>query len=56
MNKHLKILTFYTIVYTIILSILVIIVEFSFGYWFDEYNFGPDMRGKEFKKLYLRTT
>ena len=55
MNKHLKILTFYTIAYTIILSILVIIIEFSFGYCLDEYNFGPDMRGKRIQKIIFKT-
>ena len=54
MNKHLKILTFYTIVYSIILIILVVIIEVSFGYWFDRYNFGPDMRGKRIQKIIFK--
>ena len=54
MNKHLKTLTFYTIVYSIILTILIVIIEILFGYWFDQYNFGPDMRGKRIQKIIFK--
>tara|TARA_B100001063_G_C16770068_1_gene561044 strand:+ start:2088 stop:3140 length:1053 start_codon:yes stop_codon:yes gene_type:complete len=38
----------------IILSFLVGVIEIFFGYWFDEYNFGPEMRGKRIQKVLFK--
>ena len=35
---------------TIVLFILVLVSELFFGYWFDKYDFGIDMRGKRIEK------
>ena len=53
MGKYLKVFSFYTIIYFIILSILIILTELTFGYWLDEYNFGPEMRGKRIQKIII---
>tara|TARA_Y100001958_G_C21179131_1_gene509363 strand:- start:182 stop:1234 length:1053 start_codon:yes stop_codon:yes gene_type:complete len=38
----------------IIFSFLVVVAEIFFGYWFDEYNFGPEMRGKRMQKVLFK--
>ena len=35
---------------TILLS-LVVLIELIFGYWFKDYNFGPELRGKRMQKI-----
>ena len=32
---------------------MIILIELTFGYWFDEYNFGPEMRGKRIQKIII---
>ena len=35
----------------LILLTLIICVDLIFGYWFKEYNFGPQLRGKRIQKI-----
>ena len=35
----------------LIFSILILIFDLIFGYWFQDYNFGTNMRGKRIQKI-----
>ena len=35
----------------LIFSILILFIELIFGYWFQDYNFGPNMKGKRIQKI-----
>tara|TARA_B100000989_G_scaffold295915_1_gene278000 strand:- start:2406 stop:3449 length:1044 start_codon:yes stop_codon:yes gene_type:complete len=35
---------------TVLLS-LIVLIELIFGYWFKDYNFGPELRGKRMQKI-----
>ena len=35
----------------LIISILILFIELIFGYWFQDYNFGTNMRGKRIQKI-----
>ena len=47
MSKLFKII-FYNI---FVLLVFILTIEIFFGYWFKEFNFGPDMRGKRIQKI-----
>ena len=47
MSKFFKII-FYNI---FVLLVFILTIEIFFGYWFKEFNFGPDMRGKRIQKI-----
>tara|TARA_B100000902_G_C27224117_1_gene871241 strand:- start:121 stop:1170 length:1050 start_codon:yes stop_codon:yes gene_type:complete len=32
-------------------TFLIVCIDLTFGYWFDDYNFGPNMRGKRVQKI-----
>ena len=39
----------------LVLISLILLIELFFGFWFDEFNFGPHMRGKRIQKIEINT-